>query len=146
MMRWGKMYNQYKHGKLSENVRGIILNQSKGDSERRVDFSNTENEMKNKKTFIYTEVLNISKRYERIAIASDANGKPETPENVRRLIEDYKRDLRDILPLAETDVEKAISEEIKASGFFEKEVRNREDIANLSAEIQTLIKKVQLNT
>lgn len=137
------MYNHYKHGKLSGQVRGIIQNQSKGNSERREVISNTDSEFRNKKSYIYTEVLNISKRHRRMAIASESYGRPQTPKNVTELIEKYKYDIAEILPLAESEVEKKIVVQISESGFYGRNANIFDDISVLCDEIIDLVNTIE---
>ena len=137
------MYNHYKHGKLSGQVRGIIQNQSKENSERREVISNTDSEYRNKKSYIYTEVLNISKRHRRMAIASESYGRPQTSKNVTELIEKYKYDIAEILPLAESEVEKKIVVQISESGFYGRNANIFDDISVLCDEIIDLVNTIE---
>lgn len=141
------MNNYNKYAGQSGKVRALRIHQDKmHEIERERDYgevSNVVSEMKNKKSYMYTEVLNISKRYNRMAIASGGYGKPQTPENVSELIEKYKYDIAKIIPLAESEVEKSIIAKISDSGFYDRKANIFDDISVLSDEIINLIKTIE---
>lgn len=142
-----KLNNYNKYGGQSGKVRAIRMHQDKMyEIERERDYGEVlkpESEMTNKKSYIYTEVLNISKRYDRMAIASESYGKPQTPENVTELIEKYKLDIAEIQLLAESEVEKRIIAQISDSGFYDRKANIFDDISVLSDEIINLIKTIE---